>query len=115
VAWTVEVTEHFERWWDRLSDDERVSIDGMIQVLEAHGPSSPYSHDIEQSRHPQLKQLWVPHNSRQICVLYVSDDWRTTLILLTGSTAGAEGAICPPATIESADLIYTEYLAKRSN
>ena len=113
MAWTVEVTDHFERWWDELNDDERISIDGMIQVLEAQGPTVPYSHDVEHSQSP-LKQLWVPHSTRQICVLYVADEWRSTVVLLTGTTSQSDGAVCPPGEIEVADVIYAEYLARRS-
>lgn len=89
MAWTVEVTHEFEQWWDTLIEDERVSIDGMIRVLESHGPSlgPPYSIRTAGSRYPQLRQLRVPHQGHELCVLYIPDDWRSTLVLLTGTTA----------------------------
>ena len=39
MPWTVEVTDQFESWWDLLTEDERISVDGMIRVLEAQGPA----------------------------------------------------------------------------
>ena len=115
VPWTVEVTSQFESWWDGLTEDERVSIDGMIHVLEAHGPSlgAPYSVPVDTSRYaPQLRQLLVPHQDRQICVLYIPDDRRSRLVLLTGTTTGTEGEVCPPEDVDRADVIYGEFLAR---
>jgi hypothetical protein len=115
VAWTVEVTSQFESWWDRLTEDERVSIDGTIHVLEAHGPSlgAPYSVPVTTSRHaPHLRQLLVPHQDRQICVLYIPDERRTRLVLLTGTTSGAGSETCPPEDVARADVIYGEVLAR---
>jgi hypothetical protein len=113
VAWTVEVTDQFEAWWDHLSEDERVSIDGMIHVLEAHGPllDAPYSIETAGSRYPQLRQLRVPHQGRDICVLYISDDWRSTLVLLTGGAAGRGEEFCSPEQVSVAEAIYGTYLA----
>jgi len=108
------VTEEFERWWEGLNDDERVSIDGMIRVLEVHGPSlgPPYSVQVATSRHPDLRQLRVPHQERDICVLFVSSDLHSTLVLLLGSAASDRAELCPAEVIERADGIYSRYLGR---
>lgn len=91
MPWTVEVTHQFELWWDALTDDERISIDGMIRVLERRGPSGPpFSEPVSGSRHADLRQLHVPHAPHGMCVLYVTDESRSTLILLMGSNEGCE-------------------------
>jgi hypothetical protein len=89
VSWTVEVTDEFEAWWNQLDDDQRISVDGMIRVLEARGPDlqSPYSIEGTSSRYEALRQLHIPHQDRTICVLYISDELRAALVLLTGATA----------------------------
>jgi hypothetical protein len=118
VKWAVEVTGEFEAWWDGLSEEERVSIDGMIHVLEAHGPSlgPPYSIPVTGSRHePHLRQLLVPHHDQQICVLYISDEPGSRLVLLMGTTRGTDDEVCPPDDIEHADRIYKRYVAGRHN
>lgn len=109
----VEVTEDFEAWWDRLNEEERISVDGMIRVLEAQGPSlgPPYSTDLAGSRYEQLRQLRVPHRDHVICVIYVCDESRIALVLLTGATTGTEDEACPPHEIEAADSIYNTYLS----
>src|SRR5215210_3503275 len=101
VSWAVEVTVQFERWWDGLTEDERVSIDGMIRVLERRGPvlGAPYSTQATGSRYP-LRQLRVPHPGREMCVLYISQEPRLTLVLLTGTTTAGGDDICPPEQVE---------------
>ena len=118
VPWTVEVTGEFETWWDGLTEEERVSIDGMIHVLEAHGPSlgPPYSVPVGGSRYAQqLRQLLVPHHDTQICVLYISDDPSARLVLLTGTTRGTDDDVCPPEDVERADAIYQRYVSGRTS
>jgi hypothetical protein len=114
VAWTVEVTEEFESWWNQLGDDERVSIDGMVRVLETHGPAlgDPYSMEVSDSRDRQVLQLLVPHQDRKICVLYISDEVRCALVLLTG-TALTRDEECPPEQVVVAEVIYGKYLERR--
>ena len=115
VSWTVEVTEEFERWWDGLVEDERISIDGMIRVLERQGPllGQPYAFEVSGSQNDRLRQLRVPHRDQLICVLYVPDPARVALVLLTGTTAGWDDEVCPPDEIAAADAIYAKYLATR--
>ena len=116
VPWTVEVTQQFESWWDALSEEERVSIDGMIHVLEAHGASlgAPFSGPVATSRYaPQLRQLLVPHQGRQICILYIAEEITSRLVLLTGSTPGTDDEVCPTADIVRADVVYGDYVAGR--
>jgi len=115
VSWTVEVTDEFETWWDQLTEDERVSLDGMIRVLETHGPAlgPPYNTDVSRSRYPQLRQLRVPHQGHSLCVLYISDEQRAALMLLTGTRTGTQEEPCPPEHVEIADLIYGDYLRRR--
>lgn len=113
VAWAVEITEEFEQWWNRLSDDERVSIDGMVRVLEAHAPSlEAFSVRAAGSRYETLRQLLVPHQDRDICVAYVSDDARQVLVLLIGTTAFTGDEDCPPEEVALAESVYERYLRR---
>lgn len=114
VAWTVEVTAEFERWWDGLTEDERISIDGMIRVLERHGPAlgAPYSAEAPGSTYP-LRQLRVPHHGKEMCVVYTADESSATLVLLIGTTVAHGDEFCPPEFVELAHTIYRSYLATR--
>ena len=117
MVWTVEVTEQFEQWWDALSEDETVSIDGMIRVLESHGPTlaPPFSAVGGGSCYPELRELRVPHGADAICVLYVSDPTRAAIVLLIGAVLADEDAPCPPDLVQQADRIYSSYLSRREN
>lgn len=114
VSWTVEVTDSFDQWWGKLTEDERVSVDGMIRILEAHGPTlgPPYSVDTVGSRFPALRQLRVPHAFTEICVLYVVNQLRSTLLLLIGITAEPGQDPCPPEHVQIAESIYRTHLAR---
>ena len=113
MSWTVEVTPQFELWWDSLSEGERVSLDGVIRVLESHGATlgAPYSVETPSSRHPKLRELRVPHDGQTICVLYIADDWRSVFVLLTGATSMLDR--CSPDHVALADTIYDSYLTGR--
>jgi hypothetical protein len=116
VPWTVEVTDEFETWWNQLDVEARVSLDGMIRVLEAHGPAlgPPYSVDVPTPRHDTLRQLLVPHEQVKICVWYVSDELRAALVLLTGMTTQSPEQLCAAEDIARAEAVYGSYLARRS-
>lgn len=116
MSWTVEVTGQFERWWEQLTEEERISIDGMIRVLEAQGLAlgEPYASAVAGSAVTHLHQLRVPHAERAICVLYVPDPAVNVVLLLTGTTRGSTETICPPAEIEQAEIIYTEFVISRN-
>lgn len=54
MAWIVGFTDQFERWWNRLSEDERVDVDVKVRLLEELGPvlGRPHADTIEGSRSP---------------------------------------------------------------
>ena len=37
MLWNVEYTDEFEAWWKRLSEEEQISIDASVRLLEARG------------------------------------------------------------------------------
>ena len=117
MVWTVEVTDQFEAWWDALSEDERVSIDGMIRVLESHGPAlaPPFSTVGGGSTYAEVRELRVPHGAGAICVLYVSDPGRAAIVLLIGAVLPDADAPCPADSVEQADRLYAAYLARHQN
>ena len=113
MAWAVEVCEEFEAWWNGLSEDERVSIDSMVRVLETHAPSlEMFSVRAVGSRYENLRQLLVPHQDREMCVAYVSDEARQVLVLLIGTTTPAVGGDCPPEEVDLAERVYERHLLR---
>ena len=42
MLWNIEFTDEFEEWWVTLDEDEQVSIDAVVKVLEEMGPYLPF-------------------------------------------------------------------------
>ena len=39
MKWDVEYTDEFGEWWRSLSEDEQVSLDASVRLLEDRGPN----------------------------------------------------------------------------
>ena len=92
MAWLVEVSDAFERWWSELTEEEHVSVDAMLLVLEVYGSAlgAPYASDVDAVRYPAVRQLRIPHDERPLRVLFKYDQWRMSILLLGGSGAATE-------------------------
>ena len=86
MAWEVEYTDGFERWWASLGEDEQVEIGAKVELLEEHGPNLPRPHAdvITSSRHANMKELRGKVAERHLRVLYAFDPRRTALLLIGG-------------------------------
>jgi len=90
MAWEVEFTEEFERWWNSLAEEEQVEIAAKVELLEEHGPTLPRPHAdvITSSRHANMKELRGKVNERHLRVLYAFDPRRSALLLIGGDKTG---------------------------
>ncbi len=61
MAWQIEFTDEFAKWWNSLSEDEQADIDAYVANLEERGPMLPfpYSSDIKKSKHGGMRELRV--------------------------------------------------------
>jgi len=90
MAWEVEFTDEFGKWWDTLTEKQQDTIDRLVEILEAQGPllKEPYSKRIESSRHfPSMKELRAKQED-YIRVFYAFDPQRTAILLIGGGKAG---------------------------
>lgn len=90
MAWAVEVTAEFERWWATLTSAEQVSVDAHILLLQARGPAlgRPHVDHVARSRHANMKELRVQHRGRPLRILFAFDPRRVALLLLGGDKTG---------------------------
>lgn len=90
MAWDVEYTDEFGRWWASLSENEQESVAAYVELLEARGPQLPfpYSSAVIGSRHDHMRELRVQHAGRPYRVLYAFDPRRTAILLVGGDKAG---------------------------
>ncbi len=59
MTWEVEYTDEFGFWWDTLSEEEQISVDASVRLLEKCGPTLGYPHSskISNSRHSHMREL----------------------------------------------------------
>jgi hypothetical protein len=90
MTWDVEYTDELGQWWATLSEDEQVSIDASVRLLEAKGPQLgfPHTSGIEGSRHPHMRELRVQHEGRPYRLLYAFDLRRSAILLIGGDKTG---------------------------
>ena len=110
MAWHVEGTDEFAGWFDRLNDEEQVSIGRVVNLLVEHGPSLPfpYSSGIATSRHNHMRELRIQHEGRPYRVLYAFDPRRAAILLLGGNKTGNDRWY--EEQVPNADRLYDEYL-----
>lgn len=110
MAWEVEYSAEFGRWWETLTPSEQESIDTVVRLLEEKGPglSRPYSDVIATSRHPNMKELRIQHRGRPYRALYAFDPRRKAILLLGGSKAGQPRWYAQ--AVPRADKLYDEHL-----
>ena len=111
MAWEVEFTDEFERWWDEMDGEVQVAIDAAVELLMTLGPQLPFPHSsgIRQSRHGHMRELRVQHGGRPYRVLYAFDPRRSAILLLGGDKVGDDRWY--EVNVPIADRLYDEHLA----
>lgn len=110
MAWEIEVTIEFERWWDALDEGERVDIRAVVGLLEERGPTLPFPHStgVVASRHARMRELRIQHQGRPYRILYAFDPRRVGILLIGGDKTGDDRWY--EANVARADRLYDEHL-----
>jgi hypothetical protein len=110
MGWSVEYTDEFGKWYERLSETVQNDIDRMVGVLEARGPQLPfpYSSGIAGSRHDHMRELRVQSRGKPIRIFYAFDPRRTAILLIGGDKTGVKRFY--EDMIPVADRLYDEYI-----
>lgn len=108
----VEFTDEFETWWLGLSEDEQVSVDAHVKLLEQQGTSLkfPYCSGIARSRHGHMRELRVQHQGRPLRILYAFDPRRAAILLIGGDKTGQDDWY--DKFVPVADKLYDIHLAE---
>jgi hypothetical protein len=90
LVWDIEFTEQFSKWWNGLKEEEQITVDASVRLLEHFGPNLrfPYSSGIAGSKFGQMRELRIQHQGKPYRVLYVFDPRRVALLLLGGNKQG---------------------------
>ena len=110
MKWLVEYTDEFEKWWSKLSEDEQVSIDASVRLLEARGPDLgfPHSSSINGSKHGHMRELRTQHDGRPYRTLYAFDPLRAAILLIGGDKTGSNRRY--EVHVPIADRLYDEHM-----
>ena len=110
MQWEVEYTDEFGEWWDSLSEEEQISIDASVRLLEQMGPTlgNPHSSKINGSRHSHMRELRTQHEGRPLRTLYAFDPRRTAILLIGGDKTGDDRWY--ETYVPIADRLYDEHL-----
>lgn len=110
MAWDIEYTDEFERWWETLIEEAQIDVDVVVGLLQECGPylPFPYSSGINGSRHSHMRELRIQHQGRPLRVLYAFDPQRTAILLLGGDKTGNNRWY--KMHVPLADRLYDEYL-----
>ena len=110
MAWDVEFTDEFERWWTELEESVQDAIDRAVALLEARGPTLPFPHssDVRGSKHGNMRELRVQAGGQPYRIFYAFDPRRAAILLIGGTKAGDDRFY--ERMIPIADRIYDEHL-----
>ncbi|RYD82252.1 MAG: addiction module toxin RelE [Verrucomicrobiaceae bacterium] len=92
MVWEVEFTDELGEWWGSLTEQEQISIDASVRLLEARGPNlgHPHSSGVNGSRHSHMRELRVQHAGRPYRLLYAFDPRRSAILLIGGDKTGRD-------------------------
>jgi hypothetical protein len=110
MAWDVEFTDEFERWWTELDEPVQDAIDRGVHLLEGRGPTLPFPHSshVHGSKHGNMRELRVQVGGDPYRIFYAFDPRRAAILLIGGSKSGDERFY--ERMIPIADRIYDEHL-----
>ena len=110
MGWEVEFTDEFEGWWNTLTEEEQISVDATVRLLEERGPQLPfpYSSGINGSKHSHMRELRTQHEGRPYRTLYAFDPRRTAILLIGGDKTGDDRWY--ERSVPVADRLYDEHL-----
>lgn len=90
MAYDVEVTPEFERWYRALDDAASDVVRNYVDLLAEVGPTlgRPYADSLHGSRISNLKELRPQAQGRPLRVFFAFDPRRVAIVLLGGDKTG---------------------------
>jgi hypothetical protein len=110
MSWEVEASDEFIDWYHSLDEQEGVSVDSAVDMLEEYGPAlgRPYADTLKGYSYPNLKELRVQHAGRPFRILFAFDPRRNACLILGGDKTGDPNWYSD--AIRRAEAIYALHL-----
>lgn len=108
--WEVEFTDEFGAWWDQLTEAEQDAIAASVSILRQLGPGLPRPHadTVNDSKHPNMKELRTQCQGRPLRTFFAFDPRRSAILLVGGDKTGDDRFY--KEMIPLADRLYDEHL-----
>ena len=115
VAWEVEFTDEFHRWWKSLTEGEQNDVALSVRHLVEFGPALgfPHSSKVTTSRHPQMRELRTQSGGRPLRTLYAFNPLRTAILLIGGDKTGDDRWY--ETMVPAADKLFDNHLKELRN
>jgi hypothetical protein len=115
MAYAAARTGYFDTWYETLSEDEKIDVDAMVEVLEERGPMLPfpYSSGVNGSKYRHMRELRIQHKGRPYRILYAFDPLRVAILLLGGDKTGDKRWY--DKNVPVADRLYGEHITELKN
>jgi hypothetical protein len=112
MTWEIEASDEFSAWYRDLRDQEILSVNFAVDLLEHAGPAlgRPHADTLKGSSIPNLKELRIQHQGRPLRVLFVFDPSRVGYLLLGGDKTGDQDWY--RIFIAQAEKIYARHLTE---
>jgi Uncharacterized protein conserved in bacteria len=113
MNWEILVTDVYEEWFLDLTDDEKVDVQAMIDVLEIKGPNlgRPQADTIKGTKKVKnLKELVIQHAGKPYRVFYAFDPKRRAVLLCGGRKDGAKDKQFYKQMVPLAEAEFAEHL-----
>jgi len=109
--WEVEITDAFDDWWQKLTEQEQDDVTAVVELLGERGPHLPFPHSsgIEGSRFSHMRELRIQSHGDPIRVFYAFDPRRVAVLLIGGIKTGKEKRFYKEY-VRRADTLYEEHL-----
>ena len=110
MAWEVEFTGEFNRWWGSLTGNQQDDVAWSVGLLTELGPALgfPHSSKIIGSSHSGMRELRTQSSGRPLRTLYAFDPLRVAILLVGGDKTGDDRWY--ETSVARADRIYGEHL-----
>jgi hypothetical protein len=108
--WEVEFTDEFGAWWDQLTEAEQDAIAASVSILRQLGLGLPRPHadTVNDSKHPNMKELRTQCQGRPLRTFFAFDPRRNAILLIGGDKTGNDRFY--KEMIPLADRLYDEHL-----
>ncbi len=112
MEWKIIISEEYEKWFDGLSQKDKIAIATDLEVLREFGPTlgRPYADQIKGSKYNNLKELRTKVPGHVYRSLFAFNPERHAVILSGGDKKGKNQEKFYKHLIAQAEIVFETHL-----